>query len=97
MKVRVKQNGSCDDWIDSELQSLMQTRNYSRKKHLRTHDPVDWEMFKSLCKHQLKRAKADHYTAICKDMSRNAKPTWDHFNSAPGRTSRKPINSIKTL
>lgn len=100
MKVRVKQSGSCDDWIDSELRSLMRTRNYYHKKHQRTHDPVDWEMFKSLRKqvnHQLKRAKADHYTAICKDMSRNAKPTWDHFNSAPGRTSRKPINSIKSL
>ena len=75
----------------------MRTRNYYRKKHQRTHDPVDWEMFKSLRKqvnHRLQRAKADHYTAICKDMSRNAKPTWDHLNSALGRTSCKPINSI---
>ena len=97
MKVRVKQSGSCDNWIDSELRSLMRTRNYYHKKHQRTHDPVDWEMFKSLrnqVNHQLKRAKADHYTSICKDMSRNAKPTWDHLNSALGRTSHKPINSI---
>ena len=81
----------------SSMTNWMRTRNHYCKKHQRTHDPVDWEMFKSLSKqvnHQLKRAKADHYTAICKDMSRNAKPTWDHLNSALGRTSRKPMNSI---
>ena len=54
-------------------------------------------MFKSLHKqvsNQLQRVKADHYTVTCKDMSRKAKPTWDHLNSAPGRNSHKPINSI---
>lgn len=37
MKVRMKKKSQDDDWIDSELWSLMRSRNYYRKKHRKTH------------------------------------------------------------
>lgn len=37
LKVRMKKMSRDDDWIDSELWSLMKPRNYYRKRHFKTH------------------------------------------------------------
>lgn len=40
-KVRVRQKGPCDEWIDSELRGLIRSRNYYRRKYMKGCDPVD--------------------------------------------------------
>ena len=74
MKVRMKKKSQDDDWIDSELRSLMRTRNYHRKKHRKTHAQYDWDKFKAIRKEVNRRlliAKTQHF-----NISHQPRSTW---------------------
>ena len=97
MKVRMKKKSQDDDWINSELWSLMRTRNYYRKKHRKTHAQYDWDKFKAIRKEvnrRLRIAKTQHFRSICKNISRQPRSTWRQLNSALGRKMRDVISEI---
>ena len=97
MKVRLKKRSQDDDWIDSELQSLMRTRNYYRKKHCKTHAQYDWDKFKAIRKEvnrRLRIAKTQHFRSICKNISHQPRSIWRQLNSALGRKMRDAIGEI---
>ena len=77
--VRLRKRGQDDEWIDSELRGLMQTRKYYRNKHRKTHAKDDWDRYKALRREvntRIRRAKTDHYRNVCADISAKPKSTW---------------------
>ena len=97
MKVRMKKKSQDDDWIDSELRSLMRTRNYHRKKHRKTHAQYDWDKFKAIRKEvnrKLRIAKTQHFRSTCKNISHQPRSTWRQLNSSLGRKMKDAIGEI---
>ena len=96
VKVRRKK-GRNDDWIDAQIRQLMRSRNYFRRKHWRSNAKEDWDKFNHLKREvnrRMRKAKAEHYAAVCKGMSYQPKKVWRQLNSALGRGKSKLTPSL---
>ena len=97
LKVRVRDGRQEVEWMDSEIHSVMRTRNYFRRKYWRSHALEDWDRYKQLrneVRNRIRRAKADHYSRVCAEISKKPKPTWRKLNSALGRNPRSSVSLI---
>ena len=97
IKVRIRNKNQDDDWIDSELRSLMRSRNYYRKKHRKTCAQQDWHKFKAFrneVNQRLQVAKSEHFRSVCKNISHQPRSTWKELNSALGRKMNDAIDGI---
>ena len=58
----------------------MRSRNYFRRKHWRSNAKEDWDKFNHLKREvnrRMRKAKAEHYAAVCKGMSYQPKKSGD--------------------
>ena len=97
IKVRIRNKNQDDDWIDSELRNLMQSRNYYRKKHRKTRAQQGWHKYKAIrneVNQRLRVAKSEHFRSVCKNISHQPRSTWKELNSALGRKMNDAIDGI---